>query len=147
MAAMSMFSMADLPSVRETKGRRSKSSVGHSRPRSAAETVGSRGSLQDPGTVRALSAMKDKTDRLEALVRQARSERKAGNIRDVVREEVQRQPRGASGTTGRKAAGAGQSSRSRRRASNRYSSAGTSRSSRHNLDTRRRQVRCDSRVD
>lgn len=147
MAAMAMFSMADLPSMRSAKVRRSRASASHSRPRSAAETSGFGGSTAsaDPDLIRNVARMKAKTDRLEAMLQQAKMEgvQAGGDVRTLIREEVQRQLRNDSA---RSKSPDGRQSHSR--ASNtRRSSAGLSRFSRHSHGTRRRQVRHSAQRD
>lgn len=142
MAAMSMFSMADLPSVRDAKARCSKASASNSRPRSAAGTSGF-GSTKSANSDLVL-ARKAKGDRLESLLRQARLEglQVEGDMRTVIQEEVQRQLRSATGFERTKTPDGRQShTRAYRRTSSaRHSSAGLSRSSRHGHGARHRQV-------
>ena len=129
-----MFSMADLPSVRDAKVRRSKVSASHSRPRSATETGVVSANLQ-------VATMKTKTDRLRALLQQARiGEGQAeGGIRTIIREEVQRQLRSPYDSA-RTQTSDGMQSRTRT-TNARRSSATLSGFSEHSPVTRRRQVR------
>ena len=147
MAAMAMFSMADLPSMRSAKVRRPRASTSHSRPRSAAETSGFGLSTAsaDPDLIRNVARMKAKTDRLEAMVQPAKTDgvRLEGDVRTMIREEVQRQLRNSPARS--KTPDYRQSHS--RALNTRRSSAGLSSFSRHSHGTRRRQVRHHAQRD
>jgi hypothetical protein len=150
MAAMSMFSMADLPSVRDAQVRRSKAGARNSRPRSAAEISGFAGATASaiPDMVQDVAMMKAKTDRIEAMLQQARIEgvQVAGDMRTVIREEVQRQLRSSSVSARSTKTPDGRQSRTRTTFARR-SSAGLSSSSRHSHAARRRQVSYNAQCD
>ena len=93
MAAMSFFAMADLPSVRKAKER--SKSRGSRRPSSVAgsrvSTAGFSADGGAPVTQKMLSSMKQRSDRLDGLLQQARESE--GEFRGMVRDELRRQLR------------------------------------------------------